>query len=292
MNEPKVYADLTFLVNLIMDFLILWATGRLAGIKVVYYQIFLASVLGGIYAVGYLFPQMVWWYSFPLKILFSFLIILLGLRPRKWEQVKTTFLYFYGISFAAAGATIGSSYLFNNYNSISFSFLWLSGGIFCALFIGIRGEKFFQEQIIPGLLKYQVKMRFGEDTCCGNGFLDTGNGLHDPLTNRPVVIAEYKLLKNYLPDDFKLVLETINNETEVLEALTLTSWAHRLRLIPFSSIGRKNGLLIGVRADEIEVDAGKRSFFHKNMVVGIYRDSLTANGDYQLLIPSEILKKV
>jgi stage II sporulation protein GA (sporulation sigma-E factor processing peptidase) len=228
----------------------------------------------------------------PLKIVFSCLILILGLRPGKWEQVRTSFLYFYGISFAVAGATMGSSYLFNSRNSASFSFLWLSGGIFCALFIGIQGEKFLQEQIIPALLKYQVNMRFGENTCCGKGFLDTGNGLHDPLTNRPVLVAEYKLLRNLLPDEFKLALETINNEAEVIEALTHTSWSHRLRLIPFTSIGRKNGLLIGVRADEIEIEAGKKNFLHKNMVVGIYRDNLTSNGDYQLLIPSEILKKV
>jgi stage II sporulation protein GA (sporulation sigma-E factor processing peptidase) len=275
-----------------MDFLILWATGKLAGIKVVYYRIFAVSVLGGIYAVGYLFPQMAWCYSFPLKILFSCLLIYLGLKPQKWEEVKIGFLYFYGISFAVAGATIGSSYLFNNHSTVSFSYIYLLGGIFCALFIGIQGEKFFHEQIIPALLKYQVKMKFGDNTCSGNGFLDTGNGLHDPLTKRPVVVAEYKLLKNILPEDFKLVLETIENENEVLDALARSSWAYRLRLIPFTSIGRKNGLLIGVRADEIEVNAGKKNFSHKNMVVGIYRDSLCSNGDYQMLISSEILKEV
>lgn len=292
MNEPKVYADLTFVVNLVMDFLIIWATGKLAGIKIVYYRIFAASVLGGIYAVGYLFPQITWWYSFPLKIVFSCLLLFLGLRPQKWEQAKTSFLYFYGISFVVAGAAMGSSYLFNSRSSVSFSYLWLLGGIFCALFIGTQGEKFLHEQIIPALLKYQVKMRFGENSCSGEGFLDTGNGLHDPLTKRPVVIAEYKLLKNLLPEDFKLALETIDNENELLDALTVSSWAHRLRLIPFTSIGRKNGLLIGVRADEIEVSTGKKSFLHKNMVVGIYRDSLCSNGDYQMLISSEILRRV
>ncbi|MGI5920194.1 MAG: sigma-E processing peptidase SpoIIGA [Syntrophomonadaceae bacterium] len=291
MSEPRVYADLTFIVNVIMDFSILWATGKLAGIKLKYYRIFLASIIGGGYAVGYLFVQLAWLYSFPLKILFSCLLLMFSFWPIKWEQIKASFLYFYGISFAVAGATVGSSYLFNNHSSVTFSSLYLLGGIFCALFIGLQGEKYLKEQIIPGLLKHKVKLCFGNITCYGEGFLDTGNGLHDPLTNRPVLIAEYKWLKKFLPDDVKAVLETVNNEAQMLDALASTSWAHRLRLIPFTSIGRKNGLLVGVRADKIEIDAGRSNFTHKNIVVGIYRDNLTTNGDYQLLIPSGVLKK-
>lgn len=291
LDKPKIYADLTFMINMTMDFVILWATAQLTGVKIVYFRLIMASLLGGIYSVGYLFPHLAGWYSLPVKVMSSAILVYLALKPEKWGDFKLGFLYFYGISFAAAGATIGFSFLCDNQNSGSLSYLWLSGGVCCVLFIGIYGANYLHRKIIPSFFKYRVKIKFDNIICSGDGFLDTGNGLRDPLTQRPVVIAEYKLLKNVLPGEFQSVMENIESETEVLEALAETSWSYRLRLIPFTSIGRKNGLLIGIRADEIVIGSGKRDRLHKNMVVGIYRDCLSAKGDYQLLIPSEILQR-
>lgn len=292
MNGPIVYADITFLVNFGMDFFILWATARLAGIPVVYSRLVVASLLGGIYAVGYLMPGLSGYYIIPMKVLFSCLLVVLGLWPRNWDGFKKAVLYFYGISFMVAGASIATSYFFYNHTApISFSYLWLLGGILCALLIGWCGEKLLAKKIIPNLLKYPVRLCFNEKSCTGQGFVDTGNGLRDPLTDRPVVVAEYGLIKACLPQDFQQVFEGISNEGEMLDGLSRCSWANRLRLIPFSSIGKRNGLLIGVRADEIVVGSGKKRSSHPNAVVGIYKESLSTEGSYQLLIPSEMVQK-
>lgn len=291
MNGPKVYADLTFLINLIMDFVILWATGRFAGIKIVYYRICLASILGGIYAVGFLYPEMDNWYSFPMKIIFSCLLIIFALRPANWNEFKKSFLFFYCISFVVAGATIATSYLFKtSTQAVSFTHICLLGGIAVAIFTVVYGEKYLT-QIIPGLLKFNVELRFDHNVCNGKGFLDTGNGLRDPLTNRPVVIAEYGMLKDCFPEDLKTAMENSFDEASMLEQISNSTWAHRLRLIPFSSIGKQNGILVGIRADEIILDTGKQNIFHKNLVVGIYKEKLSSDGSYHLLIPSEIVQK-
>ncbi|QGT99144.1 Sporulation sigma-E factor processing peptidase (SpoIIGA) [Candidatus Syntrophocurvum alkaliphilum] len=289
--DQKIYADLTFIINFVMDFCILWATAKLAGIKIVYKRLIIASIIGGLYAVGYLLPDMSQWYTLPLKIIFSCLLIILALWPKGWEEFKKAFLYFYAINFTVAGATIGISYLFHtNTQAATYSYLWLLGGILCAITIGIAGEKYFVKKVIPNLLRFNVKLKFGDLICNGEGFLDTGNGLRDPITNKPVVVAEYRLIKGCLPDDFINVLEKSNNETDMLEALADTSWASRIRLIPFTSIGKKHGLLVGVRADEILVETGDMDLVHKNVVVGIYKDILCAEGQYQMLIPSEIVQ--
>ena len=73
------------------------------------------------------------------------------------------------------------------------------------------------------------------------------------------------------------------------DKLSQSIWSNRLRLIPFTSIGKKNGLLVGVRADAIKVIIGKKDIEHKNMVIGIYQDRLSKEDKYQLLIPCEIL---
>jgi len=59
-DGPQVYADITFLINLLMDFIILWATARLVNLPVKYGRLILAATVGAIYAVGYLIPELAW----------------------------------------------------------------------------------------------------------------------------------------------------------------------------------------------------------------------------------------
>lgn len=291
-DGPKVYADVTFVINLVMDFVILWATARLVGIRLLYLRLFTAALLGAIYSVFYLYLAMTPFYSVPAKILFSCLILFIGLKPQTWTEFKKALVYFYGISFAVAGASIAASYLMiTPGESFKFSYLLLLVGAMFALLIGIYGEKYLLRRIVPSLLRFGVELRFGAQSCNGQGFLDTGNGLKDPLTRRPVVVAEYEFLKQCLPRDFQQAFDDNQDEDDILDHLSQSSWANRLRIIPFSSIGRKNGILVGVRADAIMVHTGKKNVLHNNVVIGIYRDKLSQDGSYHLLIPSEIVNQ-
>jgi len=291
-DGPKVYADVTFAINLLMDFIILWVTARLAGSRVIYFRLFTAALLGAVYSVLYLYFAMTLYYSVPAKLLFSCLLLVIGLAPHSWTEFKKALVYFYGISFTVAGASIAASYLAAvPGQGFSFSYLWLLAGATFALLIGVFGEKYLLRRIVPNLLRFGVELRFGAHSCNGQGFLDTGNGLKDPLTKRPVVVAEYEFLKPCLPQDFQQAFDDNRDEDDILNRLSHSSWANRLRIIPFSSIGRKNGILVGVRADSILVNMGKKNVLHNNVVIGIYRDKLSQDGSYHLLIPSEIVNQ-
>ncbi|MGI5880121.1 MAG: sigma-E processing peptidase SpoIIGA [Syntrophomonadaceae bacterium] len=288
-NEPKVYADITFLINFLMDFIILWASARLVNLPVKYGRLLIAAIIGAFYAVGYVLPDLTWGYNWSLKILVSAILVYIGLNPDTFQKYIKGFTYFYAINFLVAGTTIGLSYLVSN-NLSSDYFIWLIGGITVALWIGYRGENILVNRIIPALLKYPLEVRIENRQCAGQGFLDTGNGLRDPLTNRPVIIAEYQWIKDLLPDDFITVYETQNKPEDMFDLMG-TCWSNRLRIIPFSSIGKKNGWLVGVRTDEITLNNGRRQITHNNLVVALYREQLSSQGEYQLLIPGEILEK-
>ncbi len=292
MAITEVYADLSFAINFIMDFCILWATAKLSGSRVVYKRIILASFLGGIYALAYLIPGMEFYFSLPFKILFSCLMLVIALYPQSWVEFKKAFLYFYLINFMVAGASIAIAYLLADSRGSSYiPYLWLLGAVLTALAIGIFGQRYLLRQVMPSLLRFDVELKFNHNNLCqGKGFLDTGNNLRDPITNRPVVVAEYQFLKNCLPEDLREMLDVRQDEDSILDAITGCSWAKRLRLIPFSSIGKKNGILLGVRADEIVVKNGSKDLYHQDMVVGIYREKLSPQGEYQFLIPAEIFE--
>lgn len=291
--DHKVYLDLTFLVNFIMDFIILYSTARLCGSRINYRRIAFASIAGAVYAA----VSLVWdnrlAYSLPAKLIFSCLMLLIVFYPAKWRDFGKQIIYFYGISFFAAGATMALPNLIKITNTgQQSSILWLAGAAVLVILLGVWGGKYLISRIVPGLLKFDVEMRFDNQRCLGRGFLDTGNSLRDPLTNQPVLVAEYSLLKHCLPEEFQQAIEGGSSENEVIGNLTSSIWAHRLRLIPFQSIGQKNGLLLGIRADEVMVNTGKKSISHYDLVVGIYRDKLSCDDSYRLLIPSAILEKV
>ncbi len=292
MNQPKVYADITFIINFAMDFMILWATAKLSEKTILTSRLIIASIFGGIYGVLNLFPAVSVLYSLPAKLLFSCLLIIVAFGTREWKDFRKIVLFFYGVSFIMAGATMGVSFLLNNTPGRSFSYWWLLGGITCAWGLGSYGEKYLSQKIIPGLLKYPVELHFGNTVCHGEGFLDTGNGLRDPLTERPVVVAEYDFLQEYFPDDCRLAMENVRDDNDILQELSSSSWANRIRVIPFSSIGQKNGLMIGLRCDQIIIDPDKKHYLYKNVVVGIYLHKLSARENYQLLIPSEFISKI
>lgn len=291
MDRPVVYADVTFLVNFIMDYIILWSTARLTGSNRSSWRLAGVAVLGGLYGVGNLFPSLSLLYSWPAKIAFSLIMIGLAFAPRGRQHLKKTLVAFYGVSFVAAGASVALGYQITQAGvNGKFSIWWLLGGILCAILIGYQGERYLARKVIPAMLRYKVELHFGNRICRGEGFLDTGNHLRDPLTRRPVLVAEYELLRGCIPSDCRAIMEKSHDPNDILEALGSSSWAYRLRLIPYTSIGQKSGMMVGFRCDQIIVEPGSLPSLHKNLVVGVYLDKLTVEDDYQLLIPSEILQ--
>ena len=63
-----------------------------------------------------------------------------------------------------------------------------------ALAIGMFAGR-YQRAFIAWSVEIPVVLRFGKQHCTGHGFVDTGNALKDPLTSKPVIVAEYELIK-------------------------------------------------------------------------------------------------
>ena len=70
--------------------------------------------------------------------------------------------------------------------------------------------------------------------------VDTGNFLSDPITKTPVVVVEKDVLIGIIEDNI------LNNLDGIIDGRSVLSdeYALKLRLIPFSSLGKENGLLI------------------------------------------------
>ena len=116
--------------------------------------------------------------------------------------------------------------------------------------------------------------------------IDTGNFLREPITNMPVIVIERGRLAEIFP------AEILNNINQIIkgEDTDLGEYAARIRAIPFKSLGKENGLILGIKMDRLEVEYQDVIHKVKDVIIGIYNGSLSRNGRYSGLVGLDIIK--
>lgn len=115
--------------------------------------------------------------------------------------------------------------------------------------------------------------------------LDTGNLLKEPISMADVVIVEKESLTEIIS---KEVLENISNILHGKWIESNTVHSYKFKLIPFSSLGNDNGLLIGFKPDYIKI-YGEEECVRNDVLIGIYDGKLSRNNMYASLIGLDIL---
>ena len=78
--------------------------------------------------------------------------------------------------------------------------------------------------------------------------------LKEPITNLPVVVIEHTLLYDCIPKEILNHLEDIiGGDFEKIPEEIRNQYISRLKLIPFSSLGKQNGMLIGIKPEYIKI---------------------------------------
>lgn len=294
-----IYGDIIFVENLLMNYLILFSTAKLTKSRYKKINILLASVAGAIYAVFYYYPGFEYLYTWFLKIIFSLFIIVVAFNPYTLKEFCRKILVFYIVSIIFGGAAFGIYYLINGvkfaYKGIFYidSFpvkLLLASILLAYIFVrfswGYIISKIKREKILldVSIIKEDKKAYLV-------ALLDTGNSLTDPITNLPVLVAEYEAIKELLPLEIQRIFEENkeNNLNAIASVLSRSEWITRFRFIPFNSLGVENGLLIGFKPDGIRIEDNSGKNFIRDIIVAIYNKKLSRDGEYSALLHPEIL---
>lgn len=321
-----VWADIFFVVNFLFDFSLLYLAGRLARTPVVGRRLAWAAAAGSGFAVAALFPGLGRLMTPPAEIIASALMVALAYpdacrTPRSYLR---TLGFFYLASFAVGGAALGWNYLMTGKGGLGpgpgGGALGPAAVLPAALFGGVLLHWAFvtgREHRRLAALCIPCRVEVEGAAAEFHGLVDTGNRLRDPLSDAPVVIVEYPAVKGLLPPGLRYVwrgpvepgesgpvgqaapdtaaggAEPEDGEEPDLgrlaEVLGGTSWLARVRLVPFSSLGRANGLLVGFRPDAVTVVRGGRPVRRTDVVVCLSPRPLSAEGGYRALLPPEIL---
>ena len=118
-----------------------------------------------------------------------------------------------------------------------------------------------------------------------NAIVDTGNMLKEPLTGNPVVVIEKTSLYDLMPKEILNNTESIlGGDFEKIPEDITNEYISRLKIIPFSSLGKQNGMIIGIKPEKITVINEEVEEEKNNALIGIYNKSLTKRGEYNALI--------
>ena len=288
-----IYLDIILLENLVLNYLIIYVTGIISKAKIKQLRIILGSMLGAIFTIISYIVNLKIYSNFVIKIVLSVVIIYISFNSKNIKQLGKQVLLFYLVSFVFAGATIGIIYM-GNFKNITIQNGVLVGnytlrtilvGVVIAYFTILLSYKLIKTKISKKDLICDISIKLNNKEIKAKAMLDTGNLLKEPITNTPVIVMEHTLFKGVLPkeilDNIDLIL---GGDFSKISKQIQDEYISKLRVIPFSSLGKQNGLLLGIKGENLKVNLKDEYKKIDKVIIGIYNKKLTHSNEYTCLI--------
>ncbi len=291
-----VYLDIVLLENICMNYIILFATGVINKTKINQIKLFLSSLLGSIYAVVSFLSNLEIYSTVIIKILVSVVMINIAFKPETIKKCIKEIIIFYLTSFCFGGCAFFLLYYIRPQDILMKNGIYIgSYPIKVALLGGIMGFiviniafKIVKGRISQNDMFCKIQITLKEKHTQVIAMIDTGNLLKDPITKFPVIVVEEEKIKNILDEK---VIKELKNLLEGKETKDFAEeYLSKVRLIPFASLGKQNGMLLGIKVDEviIEFDEDKKKI--KDVIIGIYDKKLCKNEKYNALIGLDLVQ--
>lgn len=296
-----IYLDVVLIENLCMNYIILFATGYLLKKKINHIRLMISGLIGGIYSILAYIQVLEIYSNFIFKILLSIVMVYIAYNAKTLKLIFKELVFFYLISFVFGGCAFALLYfikpqeiLIKNGTYVGTYPLKVAilGGI--VGFVTITIAFYFTKKRFSKKDMYcKMKIYFKEKNINITALIDTGNMLKDPITMMPVIVVEKNMLKDILPE---IILNNLNKiiggdvpkevyEDENLEYIT------KFRVIPFSSIGKENGMLLGFKTNKVEIIDESNIDEIENVIIGIYENNLSKKNEYSALIGLDVLER-
>lgn len=293
-----IYIDVVLIENLIMNFIILLATGLILKENVKIIRFLLASLLGAIYSVVSYISILEIYSSMLLKIILSIVMIYIAFNPQTMKKMWKDILIFYLTSFVFGGAAFALIYIVKPQDILMKNGLFLGTyplktiilGAIIAFIVILTAFTVVKSKITKKDMFCEIEIGLNEKNIKATAMIDTGNLLKEPITNTPVVVVEHTLLYDCIPKQILNHLdELLGGDFEKIPEEIKNKYIAKLKFIPFSSLGKQNGMLLGLKAEFIKIKQEEKENKKENVIVGIYNKSLTKKGEYRALIGIELL---
>lgn len=289
-----IYLDIVLLENIVLNYIILLSTAIISKSKIIMWRILYSSIIGGIYAILNYISSVEFIINILFKIFVSIIMIRIAFKEYNWKINLKQVTFFYLTSFTFGGIAFMLLYFINPQNIIMngnhfvgtypIKIAVLAGGV--GFIIITIVTQYVKNRITEKSMICDLEIFYNGNTRKIKTMLDTGNLLKEPITNADVVIVEKESLFGIVSKD---ILENVNNIVKGKWISNDNMHSYKLKLIPFSSLGNENGLLLGFKPDYIKIYR-EEEYFRNDIIIGIYNGKLTRNNMYTSLIGLNVLK--
>ena len=131
-----IYVDIIIIENLIMNYIILYATGLISKNKIYYMRIFFASLIGAIYAASQYISKLEIYSNTIIKIILSIIMVLIAFNPQDMKKMCKQLVLFYLTTFTFGGVATYLIYVLRPENIIIKNGMFVGTYVLKVIFIG------------------------------------------------------------------------------------------------------------------------------------------------------------
>ena len=288
-----IYLDIIFLENFILNLIILYAVGIETKTQMKHIKIILASIIGSFYAIVTYIIKNGFINSIIMKFILSIIMIYISFETKNYKELLKKTVFFYFTSFAFGGGALAVIYMVNAKkisieNGIilgKYTLFTIAIGVTLAFIVTIISFKLIKNKISKKDLIRNITIKINNKYIKVKAMIDTGNLLKEPITNVPVIVVEDKLFKNTIDEE---ILDNIENilggDLSNISETIKNKYISKMRVIPFTSIGKQHGMLLGIKAQEVIIEENNETRKLNKVIIGLYNRKLNKKNEYQALI--------
>lgn len=263
------YLDLYFATNFLMDYILLRLVRGYRHLRSPSRRCIPAALFGAFLAGVFVCFPILNFLKLPGVVIVSAIMCRIAygnLKAGKWKAYGS----FLGMAFLLGGIlyALSSAYDRGNEEELYRGALFLT--VVTAAFAGAVYVYRFRKKEQAKCLVYPVELILNGEKFCCNGLMDTGNCLYEPFHGAPVILLQ-------------------DEECIRTLKLQLEKRPESLRLVPYSSVGKKEGLLEGALLEQVTIRTEEREEEFHESIVAAACEFTAAKKAYQVILHPDML---
>lgn len=253
----EIYIDVFFLINFMMDYLLLAAICKMREGSFRRKRVFLGAVLGAVFTcVFVILPGPGWMHTILCHTVANSLMIIVGLSVKTFREFVKAFFMLYAGGFLFGGI-FGFFSQYIHTVSLFFLFAVISYEMLQLIWAFWNQHRRYQKYMCKAAITHSGKKIYL------NALIDTGNSLTDPMTGDPVCIVEKEVISELIGEKGKK------------------------RYISFRSVGNECSSLLLMKFDTLNLYGEKEQEKH-DIWMGISDTRISSDGTYRMLVNPDI----
>lgn len=276
--EVKVFVDVLFIINFIIDYILLSVTSFFVKKSPKIPRMCASSAIGALYASVVFFLPMNTFFSLLGTLSVAFLMVFLAFGAKKSRALIKDISVFYLVSIGASG--VGFALIFTgnaSHTAVNNGIFYADINAYTMLFIFVisvliihTATGYIKKQKIKASYMYNVTIEKNGNTVSDVALFDSGNFMTDPVTQKSVIIAEWQAISPLFSEE--KITEAIVNHPEDFVYIGCRGLGNVSAMFAFSPDR--------VTSDEID--------FREPVLIAITENQLDKSGSYRMLLPNTI----